>query len=129
MVINRVQFLFSFRFSLSSGLVWFSIMFFLCAGKSTLMNHLFHTSFREMDAFRGRFVLKLLSCCFGCLKLNVSDILAVCHVLVYGQHLIEYRIVADLKRPRASGLPNVSGLSQAQLLWIWRAPMEGRGAR
>ncbi|KAG4387719.1 hypothetical protein GLYMA_09G021400v4 [Glycine max] len=23
-------------------------------GKSTLMNHLFHTSFREMDAFRGR---------------------------------------------------------------------------
>ncbi|KOM53192.1 hypothetical protein LR48_Vigan09g185100 [Vigna angularis] len=25
------------------------------SGKSTLMNHLFHTSFREMDAFRGRF--------------------------------------------------------------------------
>ncbi|KAH1041126.1 hypothetical protein AAZX31_09G021300 [Glycine max] len=24
------------------------------SGKSTLMNHLFHTSFREMDAFRGR---------------------------------------------------------------------------
>ncbi|CAI0392528.1 unnamed protein product [Linum tenue] len=24
------------------------------SGKSTLMNHLFHTNFREMDAFRGR---------------------------------------------------------------------------
>ena len=27
------------------------------AGKSTLLNHLFGTNFREMDAFRGRHVL------------------------------------------------------------------------
>jgi len=74
-------------------------------------------------------VLKLLSCCFGWLKLNVYDILAACHILVYGQHLIEYHIVADLKRLRAFGLPNVSGSSQPQLLWIWKALMEGRGAR
>ncbi|KAJ7969262.1 Protein ROOT HAIR DEFECTIVE 3-like [Quillaja saponaria] len=25
------------------------------SGKSTLLNHLFHTNFREMDAYRGRF--------------------------------------------------------------------------
>ncbi|RDY08984.1 Protein ROOT HAIR DEFECTIVE 3-like 2, partial [Mucuna pruriens] len=31
-----------------------SIMGPQSSGKSTLMNHLFHTSFREMDAFRGR---------------------------------------------------------------------------
>jgi Fe-S cluster assembly ATPase SufC len=26
------------------------------SGKSTLLNHLFHTSFREMDAYKGRLV-------------------------------------------------------------------------
>lgn len=30
------------------------------AGKSTLLNHLFGTNFREMDAFRGRYVLLFL---------------------------------------------------------------------
>lgn len=28
----------------------------LSTGKSTLLNHLFHTNFKEMDAYRGRFV-------------------------------------------------------------------------
>lgn len=32
----------------------FAIMGPQSSGKSTLMNHLFHTNFREMDAFRGR---------------------------------------------------------------------------
>jgi len=80
------------------------------------MNHLFHTSFREMDAFRGRFGSEITELLFWV-------------VLVYGEHLIEYHIVADLKRPRAFGLPNVLGLSQPQLLWIWRVLMEERGAR
>ncbi|CAN1810156.1 Protein ROOT HAIR DEFECTIVE 3 homolog 2 [Linum perenne] len=31
-----------------------SLRWYWCYGKSTLMNHLFHTNFREMDAFRGR---------------------------------------------------------------------------
>ncbi|MCL7045400.1 hypothetical protein MKW94_025963 [Papaver nudicaule] len=30
------------------------LYFVICAGKSTLLNHLFRTNFREMDAFRGR---------------------------------------------------------------------------
>lgn len=33
----------------------------LCAGKSTLLNNLFHTNFREMDAFKGRYDLAILS--------------------------------------------------------------------
>lgn len=35
---------------------------FLWAGKSTLLNHLFGTNFREMDAFKGRYVLTSLTC-------------------------------------------------------------------
>lgn len=31
-----------------------------CAGKSTILNHLFRTSFKEMDAFAGRFVISYL---------------------------------------------------------------------
>lgn len=30
------------------------------SGKSTLLNHLFHTNFTEMDAYKGRFFLLLL---------------------------------------------------------------------
>jgi len=33
----------------------------LCAGKSTLLNNLFHTNFREMDAFKGRYDLAILT--------------------------------------------------------------------
>ncbi|GFZ04266.1 root hair defective 3 GTP-binding protein [Actinidia rufa] len=36
--------------------------FMILTGKSTLLNHLFGTNFREMDAFKGRHVLVELSC-------------------------------------------------------------------
>ncbi|KAJ0006853.1 hypothetical protein Pint_28956 [Pistacia integerrima] len=38
-----------------------SIMGPQSSGKSTLLNHLFGTKFREMDAFKGRHVLLMLS--------------------------------------------------------------------
>lgn len=39
--------------------IWadFDLILVELAGKSTLLNHLFGTNFREMDAFRGRHVL------------------------------------------------------------------------
>lgn len=33
-------------------------------GKSTLLNHLFGTNFREMDAFKGRHVIAFFLCYF-----------------------------------------------------------------
>ena len=38
----------------------FLFNYFIWAGKSTLLNHLFHTNFREMDAYKGRLFLLLL---------------------------------------------------------------------
>ena len=51
------------------------------------MNHLFHTSFREMDAFRGRFGSEIIGLLFGAEKTEcLFDILAGCYVLFSSMH-------------------------------------------
>lgn len=63
--------------------VWSHCLPHFCfAGKSTLLNHLFRTNFREMDAFRGRYATicqyKRSYLCCSLLLRNLTSIFFIC---------------------------------------------------
>lgn len=85
------------------------------AGKSTLMNHLFGTNFKEMDALAGRYFYSPLH------PLLMNTMWCIMRYY-FCNH--KFYFLLGPKQPEAFGWQKLLELSHLLLWWTWRVPME-----